>query len=271
MFAAASKHDAVWGGATADVREALPFIPEQTLFPGLAILALAIAGLGSPAFRRPVRIGLGVGVLALAVLSLGFRDDAWGWLFPYRWLYEVLPGWQGIRVPGRLNTLTSLGLALLAAAGAARAARGAGGIALVVAPVLVAAVLVEGGGFGYPHPRVPVAPAGERAAPAPQLHLPVAADDNRRYLLWSTDGFPDMVNGRASFIPRQFTALTAAVTGFPDAGSVARLRRLGVRSVVLHRERLAGSPWAAWRSRPVRGLGLTRTVTPRLVTYRLTG
>ena len=271
MFAAASKHDAAWGGATAAVRDDLPFVPEQTLFPGLAILVLAIVGLGSPAYRRPVRIGLGVGVLAFAVLSLGFRDDGWGWLFPYRWLYEVLPGWQGIRVPGRLNTLTSLGLALLAAAGAARLARRGGGLAAIAGPLLVAVVLVEGGGFGYPHPRVPAEPAGERAAPAPQLHLPVAADDNRRYLLWSTDGFPEMVNGRSSFIPRQFLEITGAVTGFPDAASVARLRRLGVRSVVLHRDRLRGTPWAAWPSRPVDGLGLTRTVTQRLVTYRLAG
>ena len=218
MFAAASKHDAVWGGATASVRDALPFIPEQTLFPGLAVLALAIAGLGSPAYRRPVRIGLGVGVLAFALLSLGFRDDGWGWLFPYRWLYEVVPGWQGIRVPGRLNTLTSLGLALLAAAGAARLTRRGGGLAAVAGPLLVAVVLVEGGGFGYPHPRVPVEPAGERAAPAPQLHLPVAADDNRRYLLWSTDGFPDMVNGRSSFIPRQFLAVTARGDRLPRRG-----------------------------------------------------
>ena len=262
MFAAASKHDAVWGGATAEVRDDLPFVPEQTLFPGLAILALAIAGLGSPAYRRPVRIGLGVGVLAFAVLSLGFRDDAWGWMFPYRWLYEVLPGWQGIRVPGRLNTLTSLGLALLAAAGAARLARRGGGLAAIAGPLLVVVVLAEGGGFGYPHPRVPAEPAGARAAPAPQLHLPVAADDNRRYLLWSTDGFPDMVNGRSSFIPRQFLAITSAVTGFPDAASVARLRRLGVRSVVLHRDRLRGTPWAAWPSRPVDGLGLTRDGDP---------
>ena len=70
---------------------------------------------------------------------------------------------------------------------------------------------------------------------------------------------------------RQFLALTGAVTGFPDAASVARLRRLGVRSVVLHRDRLRGTPWAAWPSRPVGGLGLTRTVTPRLVIYRLAG
>ncbi len=80
-----------------------------------------------------------------------------------------------------------------------------------------------------------------------------------------------MVNGRSSFIPRQFLAITSAVTGFPDAQSVTRLRRLGVRSVVLHRDRLRGTPWAAWRSRPVGGLGLTRTVSDRLVTYRLAG
>jgi hypothetical protein len=276
MFAAASAHDSVWGGATAPARDALPFVPEQTLFPGLAIVVLALAGLGSAAYRRRARIGLGVGVVVVALLSLGFRSDDWGWLFPYRLLYEVLPGWQGIRVPGRLNTLTSLGLALLAAAGAARVvavlARRPGGaraLSAVAAPLLAVAVLVEGAGFAYPHPRVPTEPAGQRGVPAPQLHLPVRADDNRRYLLWSTDGFPAMVNGRSSFIPRQFAAVTKAVEGFPDAASVARLRRLGVRSVILHRNRLAGTPWAAWRSRPVSGLGLERTVAGGVVVYRL--
>ena len=56
--------------------------------------------------------------LGFAVLSLGFKLNGLSWLYPYRWLYEFVPGWQGIRVPGRLHTLTTLCLALLAAGGA---------------------------------------------------------------------------------------------------------------------------------------------------------
>ncbi|MBA3749224.1 MAG: hypothetical protein H0W96_17270, partial [Solirubrobacterales bacterium] len=120
-FLVASQDSRLWGAATAGLREHLNVVPEQTLFPGLAILALAIAGVWiGTALQRRVRRGLAVATLAIAILSLGFELNGVGWLYPYRWLYELLPGWQGIRVPGRLHTFTTLCLALLAA-GAAQA------------------------------------------------------------------------------------------------------------------------------------------------------
>ncbi len=60
--------------------------------------------------------------MAISVLALGFREEG-GLLWPYRVLYEVLPGWEAIRTPGRLVTFSSLALALLAAAGAESALR----------------------------------------------------------------------------------------------------------------------------------------------------
>src|SRR5207342_1925798 len=104
-----------------------------------------------------------------------FQEHGIGRFLPYRLLYEALPGWQGIRVPGRLNTLTTLVLALLAAGGAARAvaalrSRRGARVATACGALLLLAVIVEGSGFGlnrggealagYPHPRVPAAPAG---------------------------------------------------------------------------------------------------------------
>lgn len=258
---AASEDSRVWGAATAPIRNTLSFVPEQTLFPGLAILALALVGLRTGPLPRRARIGLGLGALAAAILSLGLTTGGWGWLYPYRWLYEVLPGWQGIRVPGRLHTFTTLCLALLAAGGAqaiaghVRARRGRLAAA-ACAVALVAAVLAEGWGFAD-HPTVPAAPPGQRAAPQPALHLPMDATSNRRYVLWSTDGFPRLVNGRASFIPRQYAALTRAVAGFPDARSVRFLRGLGVRSVTVHLAAARGS-LARASTRPLRGLGLER-------------
>jgi hypothetical protein len=120
MFLAAPETSLVWGGATSGVRDGLRAVPEQTLFPGLVVLALALAGLGWGGWPRPLRIGLGVAVLTLTVLSLGFQQDGAGRFLPYRLLYEVVRGWLGIRVPGRLHTLTTLALARLAAGGAAR-------------------------------------------------------------------------------------------------------------------------------------------------------
>ena len=284
-FVAAPERNLIWGKATAGVRDTLSSVPEQTLLPGAAVLLLALAGLGSHAYSRRLRQWLAIAAVACGVLSLGFHEPG-GWLWPYRYLYEVLPGWQGIRVPGRIATLTSLALALLAAAGAQRIAwwlrarryRGPGwSLTAAVTPLLlVAAILLEGSGFdvgpgvsGPSHPEVPPSPAGLDGIAEPQLHLPVTVQANRRYVLWSSDGFPKLVNGRGSFVPRSFAALDLAVRGFPDPGSVSLLRSMGVRSVVLHPNLAPGTAWEDWRSRPTTGLPLRLSVSGGVVVYSL--
>lgn len=277
MFLASSELNPIWGPISAGVRANMDAVPEETLFPGLVVLLLAAAGAGWPARPRALRMGLLAAAGVFAVLSLGFEASGVGRFLPYRLLYEVLPGWSGIRVAGRLHTFTTLALALLAAMGAARASaavarRRPGPLAVGVPVLLTVLVLAEGAGFApgrwYPHPAAPPAPAGQAGLPAPLLHLPVRPEDNRRYLLWSAAGLPDMVNGRSSINPVFTTRLLAQMTGFPDAASVARLRRLGVRTVVLHADRAAGTPWASWRRRPV-GEGVRRTVRGPLVIYDL--
>ena len=264
MFLAAPDQSTLWGPVTEPVRDGLDFIPEQTLFPGLLVLVLAGFGLSraSP-FPKRLRVGLGVGVLGLAVLSLGFQTPAHGVPYPYRLLYELAPGWDAIRTPGRLNTLTSLGLALLAAAGAhALVARIRWKTALAVAlPVLV---LVEGMGFPNPHPTVAKPPPGLAEATPPRLHLPMYEYESRRFLVWSTDGFPEIVNGRSSFKPTEFDQLEQLMASFPDRRVLAYLRRLGVNTVVLHPDLVDGTVWEDWRSWPLRG-----TSTGGVVLYRL--
>ena len=44
----------------------------------------------------------------------------------------------------------------------------------------------------------------------------------------------------------------------PDPGSIAFLRQVGIRSVVVLPDRLAGTPWDGLPARPVDGLGITR-------------
>src|SRR3954453_3318702 len=105
-----------WGPATHGIRRGLAFNPEQTLFPGLLVVLLAIACVALRGYSRRLRVGLGLGTLLCAWLAMGFPGD--GFLWPYKLLYEHAPGWESSRTPGRINTLTSLGLALLAAGGA---------------------------------------------------------------------------------------------------------------------------------------------------------
>jgi hypothetical protein len=248
-FVAAPEENLIWGKATAGVRDDLSSVPEQTLLPGLVIVALAVVGLAGAPFSRGLRLGLAAGVAVCFVLSLGFSEHGSNLLHPYRLLFDHLPGWKGIRVPGRLTTMTSLGLALLAAGGAERLLRGVGGRArgwgaTALGVALVAAILIEGSGFdfengklrGPSHPTVPTAPARLASLPDPQFHLPAGTPPpNRRYVLWSTDGFPELVNGRGSFDPIFFKRLVAETKDFPGRRAVARLRALGVRTVVFHR------------------------------------
>jgi hypothetical protein len=266
----------VWGEATAPLRDGLENVPEKTLFPGLVILALAIAGLAAPAHPRWLRRGLAVGVLAVTVLALGFREGG-GFLWPYRIVYEVLPGWQGIRVPGRLVTFSSLGLALLAGAGAQRLIARAQSLAPVaLAAILVLAIAIEGRGLPFDptdsqaQPKLPPSPASAAAVPDPQLHLPAErASDNRRYILWSTDGFPLLVNGRSSLQPAFTTRLIRHMRRFPDRRTVKLLERLGVRSVILHRSRLEGTAQRHALHRPIQGLPLVRRHEGSLVIYEI--
>jgi hypothetical protein len=274
----------VWGAATAPVRDTLANVPEETLFPGLAILILAIAGLGSSAFPRWLRRGLGIAVVVVAILAMGFRSEA-TFLWPYRWIYETLPGWNAIRVPGRLDTFTALGLALLAGAGLQRllgwrALRGAaawrGGAAIAAIAVLV--VLVEGRGLPFDpfddqaQPKVPAVPVSAASVPAPQLHLPAKrATDNRRYVLWSTDGYPKIVNGRSSLNPQYTQGLIRKEEGFPNRRAVERLARLGVRSVVLHTNRTAGTPWEDAARKPIGALPVTRSRLGDMLIYEIHG
>jgi hypothetical protein len=275
-YLAAAGQSLVWAGPTARWRDTVPAPVEQTLFPGVTTVLLAVLGLASVAYPFWLRVGLGAGTLVCFALSRGLPDAAHPeqGFTPYRLLYDVAPGWDGVRTPGRLNNLTSLGLALLAGGGLALVVRFARRLpagrsaASLAALVLVAAILVEG--FGpIPEARVPAVPAGQLAAPTPQLHLPSFDSLDGLYLYWSTDGFPTLANGAGSFDPNVLAEIRNVTTNFPDAASVQLLRRLRVRSVILHRSLAAGTDWQHIADRSIAGLGITRRDEGDLVVYRL--
>src|SRR5436190_5009518 len=155
-FVAAPSFSYVWGGPTADQRATLRrgAAIEQTLFPGVTVSLLALLGLASGAYSLGLRIGLLAGTLVCFAFSLGLRDgsDPDRGFMPFRFLYDFAPGWDNVRTPGRINNLTSLGLALLAGAGLTLVVRGVrrlsarGAVASVVAGALVTAILIEGFG-----------------------------------------------------------------------------------------------------------------------------
>ncbi len=281
VFLTAPEENWIWGGATAGIRDTLTTWQEKTLFPGALILLLAIVGLWSSSLSKRRRIGLGIGAVAIMVLELGFQEGG-GLLWPYRVLYDVLPGWDAIRTPGRLATFSSLLLALLAAAGAEAAIRAAGrrrwpaSSAAIIVAVLGLAIVTEGRSLPFDPfdnqamPEVPPAQPSTDEIPTPQLHLPaLTAKENRAFQLASTDGFPDMVNGRASTNPAVVLDLVKHMTNFPDAATVRELQAYGVRTVILHPGLTEGTPQAGAARRSIEGLPLTACKLPRLIVYEL--
>ena len=125
-------------------------------------------------------------------------------------------------------------------------------------------MLIEGAGFPYPHPTVAKPPPGLAEATPPRLHLPMYEYDSRRFLVWSTNGFPDIVNGRGSFKPTEFDRLERFMAVFPNPQVVGYLQDLGVKTVVLHPDLVPGTAWQDWRSWPLHG-----TRTGGVVLYRL--
>lgn len=112
----ASSENRVWGGMTAGARAKVHSKNEDVFFPGGLILVLALAGLCTGAYTRRLRIGLASGIVVCSVLAMGLGLTGAG--YPYRLLYDYAPGWDGVRVPGRVFTLATLFYALLAGAGA---------------------------------------------------------------------------------------------------------------------------------------------------------
>jgi hypothetical protein len=277
-FLAAPSFSNVWGDATADRRATLRggAAIEQTLFPGVTVLLLALLGLASSAYSLGLRLGLLAGTLVCFAFSLGLRgggDPDRGFM-PFRFLYDFAPGWDNVRTPGRINNLTSLGLALLAGAGVALVVRGIRRrfarrvVAGVVAGALVTAILVEG--FGpIPHARIPAPPPGELSAPAPQLHLPTDDFTDGIFAYWGVGRFPKMANAASSFDTQVTLDIRSAAEAFPDARSVRFLRSVGVRSVILHRKLAFGTDWKNTAARSIAGLGITRRDQGGLVIYHL--
>jgi hypothetical protein len=286
---AASSENRVWGGATAGMRAKVHSKNESVLFPGGLILLLALIGLaatrGSP-YARGLRLGLAAGIVVVSILALGFGLTGAG--YPYRLMYDYAPGWNGVRVPGRVFTLATLFYAMLAGAGVQlltrRLAPWAGRHSLQTLPALVGALLligILGEGAGHlAHPVVPQPARAEVGLPGPLLDLPTDGAADRLWQYFSTDGFYKIPVGNSTFDFPAVDDLRGGMSGFPDRASIEKLRFYGIRTVVLHLHmpRLPGivgyalaepPDTAAAAAKSIAGLGVSRRRAGSLVIYEI--
>ena len=84
------------------------------------------------------------------------------------------------------------------------------------------------------------------------LVLPSSSGVDQLVMLWSTDRFPDVVNGGSGFTPR---AGSTRPGGRPETSRTRRASTtcaaMGVRSVVVLRDRVGGTPWETAINLPV--------------------
>ena len=231
----------------------------MTLLPGFVLYALAAGGLFFSVWRLRHRLLLLAGVLVTMVLAMGTRF--FDGTFTYVPLFEHLPGWDGMRTPGRLMLWTTLLLGLLAAGAVTAFAARVREIAAervppwpgpwlrlaTLLPLLL--VLVEGlnataapGGAGQP--------AAMRTVDGPMLVLPSSQNSTRR----SCSGRPPVPDDRQRWQrlhPRPARPRCASDAGLPRPGQ----RRLPAR-------RSASAPWSCCATRSPAPPG-SRPSTPR--------
>jgi hypothetical protein len=189
------------------------------LFPGLALLALGLAGLaGAPPRYRIMAVAVS---LVAILISLGPETAL------YRLIHDHVVLFHGIRALGRFSLAPILALATLT------------GLALAGRPrwlvwAALAAIVIESANVPARHGvyEPPTAAArslvGETGAVA---YLPLG-DDDTRAMLQATAHFRPLVNGDSGFVPRAYGRATELLSGPLSHEGLRLLRALDVRRVV---------------------------------------
>lgn len=246
-----SASNRVWGSLT----EGLRSIVEADLFQGLTVLGLSALALFSirrldAAQKRSVAVYVSLAACAVLV-ALGPEIRLLGTTLlpgPFAALREF-EVFRMIRVPARASVFVALGLAMLAAFGLDRITRPGWRVALVILALLEAAVVplnVVAADrclrAGDPTPPIYAWLAAQPGA-GPIIELPMLANDglfqrprfdDSVYLLHSTTHWKPLVNGYAGTEPPEYLVTREMMKDFPSAQSIARLRALGVRHVIVH-------------------------------------
>jgi hypothetical protein len=201
-----------------------------------------------------------VALLIAAWLSLGPTPQSMGRPLDltgaYGWLYDFVPGFDGVRVPARFGMVVTVMLAALGGFGAARLSRLRGGAVACVA--LVGLLLLESLAWpfvvngatpppGYHQPEARLyPPARSPAVYAAVADLPERAvvadlplgqpDFDIRAMYYSTVHWRRILNGYSGFFPPDYGPLTVALSRIPQHAEASWqvLRQRGTTHVLVH-------------------------------------
>jgi hypothetical protein len=241
--------------------------PGSAWFPGWTVLVLCALGIMSRPSHRGARLASVTFLAAGVLLALGPYTTMGSWRvpLPYRWFYDVVPGFDATRFPAMFLSVAVLGLAALAGLGLAALGPLARRVQrrLPAAVILLGAVPVllayEAGSVARmavrPLPVGGALPDVYRAlAAAPEdgvlLELPLGGGGDLRgfyreayYMVLSTYHRKRMVNGYTAYVPPTHGFLAAIGRRLPDPEALADLVDLiNLRWIVVHGMR-SRRPW----------------------------
>lgn len=221
------------------------------LFPGVLVVILAAIAIVSVPRRRLRDNAVPLYALIAALATMMFIDRPFElWRYVY-WL----PGLNFIRVPSRFILLTMLALSVMAGFGFDRIARPLSKTGVMLATTLIAALLLAEYS-SYPFIGVPYAvtiPAIDRwldTQPKPfviaEVPVPSPGDlgalerQQTSSMLHSTAHWQKTIHGYSGIRRPFHDQLYLDLTAFPNATSIAGLRDVGVKYVVVHTAQYGG-------------------------------
>jgi len=214
---------------------------EGRLSPGLLAIAL---GLAAFAYRPRRFVWIYAAVCAMAVeLSFGVNGVVYGWL------YEHVNAMRGLRAPARFAILAQCALAVLSGFGVIAlqqrlrtvSARGTMFVAAALALLMVEYAssskrFLRDVASDPPDVYTVIRFTG----PGVVTELPMPHIDNMPfqdalYTSWSVYHWHPILNGYSGYYSAGYRKTIALMETFPDDESIARLRELNVRFIVVHR------------------------------------
>ncbi|MCB9078784.1 MAG: hypothetical protein H6631_14375 [Anaerolineaceae bacterium] len=221
-------------------------------------------------YQLPITLFLLLLTVVALLLSFGLNENALGSTFapllaysPYHWLYNNIPVFQGIRVPGRYSVLVLLALSILAGLGTAHLLNFLNRRSHLQSPklsiinyqlsiILIALVLLE----FWSAPLIgPQFPAGDNIPPvytylrdqtpadAVILELPFENASEFLYEYYSSHHWRWLANGGTGFTPPVYKDLRQWFNAFPDPRSVDIIQQLGIDTVILHSTSYEPEAW----------------------------
>jgi hypothetical protein len=207
----------LWGPLSNRLLE--PDRVREALFPGLAVLALGVAGLASaPRRYRAVAV---LASAAAILVSLGPETAL------YRFLHEHVVLVRGLRALSRFSLVPVLALSVLAGLALSGRRRAAAVLALGLMMAESASLPLGLGRYDGPARADRWLVGWEGAV----VHLPFAEDDTL-FMLEGLAHRRPLVNGESAFLPRPFDRAMELLAGPLGEEALRFLRAVGVRHVV---------------------------------------